>query len=379
MVEYALMAPLFVTMALWAIYLMEVGDAKIKQQEVTRYVAWEFTARQLSDFDRGQHAARFDDAKADILAEAFDRYRDLQGENRGVDAQMGVISRSYLGLSSGGGGGDGNRTSTPTEGAIRISPARLDVSGSPRDGAGGLAGAVMELLQALGDALDTVLKEAFGFNTDFAAVTAEVTVRIDNRLMPRTFLDRGWFESPMFPAGLNPLVLAPEPMTLQVDSWYMHDGRDVMLPGGDGGRGYLYWKQVQRMHLLNHVLRDRIAGRLGGVMDWIEQYFPIRLPTEAQLVSQNYRTAGDVSGMRCPSGGAGLSSSGKWVNHAGYGYESETPEDDMSGVRCFDTLPIRAAGWGYEQDPNFLTLRSRGDNYMGCNGAQRAYPSECSD
>ncbi len=378
-VEYALMAPLFVTMSLWAIYLLEIGTAKIKQQEVTRFAVWEFTAYPLSDWKDANHQAKFDAARTEILDETFDRYKDLAGHNKGQESGFGMVSRAYIGMGTGGAGQNGNAAGNPTAGAITLSPVPLDLPGQVTGGGGGMAAQVMELLSALGDALNTVLRLAFAFNTESAGARANVGIRIDNRLMPRNFLDDSWFQSAMLPDGFNPLLMPGVDMTLMVDHWYMNDGRDVHLPGGDGGNGYLYWKQVQRMHL-GGAIRERIMGPFGDVLTKIEQFFPLRLPTEAQLVSQNYRSSGDLSAMSCPSGGSGpLTNSGKWVNHAGFGYQGNTETDDMSGVKCFDTLPIRANGMGYASDPNHQTLSVRRDNYMGCDRSQRRYPDECQD
>lgn len=74
--EFALTTVILVPLLLYAIFFFEVMQAKLKANEASRYMVWEMTAYGLSDWQNGDHAKRFNDARSEILNELNQRYGD---------------------------------------------------------------------------------------------------------------------------------------------------------------------------------------------------------------------------------------------------------------------------------------------------------------
>jgi len=79
MVEFAILAPILIVLVLWSNYFWEVQFARIKAAEAVRFVAFERTVRP--------------DLNA-IIAEAQDRYQDLDGTTKG--ATIGSYYRNKI-------------------------------------------------------------------------------------------------------------------------------------------------------------------------------------------------------------------------------------------------------------------------------------------
>ncbi len=333
MVELALVAPLFVALILWGNYLFEVAGARIKQQEVTRFLAWEIASHPLSDLVGGDHAASFRRARDASVAETIRRYRVLAGHSHRSESR-GMVARATL-----------------AEDGVSAEPVGLDATGRIALAGGDPMGSFHEIVGVVGSAQRPLL-ERFHLNVDHIGATSSVRVVIENRLMPRS-LAGAWPD--FFPERFDRLELAPTPMMLQSDSWYLPDGRDAGL-----GSSSLLQRQVDRIALLGLGAElSRRAGKVAKVLEW----FPIQV--RAQVVSQQYGDPdSDSSPLRSCPGGNPLARTGKWRNGAP---GSGTPADEMSKEKCFDTLPINAnrIGAGYRGDPNFRILESRGNSYMG--------------
>lgn len=336
-VELAILAPVFVLLLLGAIWAGDVSLARIRQPSVARYVAWEMTAFALSDEAGSDHAGRFAAARERILAEARERWADLDVVGAGP---VGMLGEGKLG-------------------ALTVDAAPIGSSGRlerPRDG-GDLASIASEAAALIGEfaGLQRPVLERFGFNLEHGAVRVSVEAEVGTRLLP---LPHGW-------TGGGSLRLSPETTLLEVDTWALDDGADVPLPG----TGTAFGAGVERIALMG--LGNRLRrGDAGPVLDWL----PIRFG--AQVVSQNYLDpARDRSRLRCA--GDALADSGRWRN----GEEAGTREDEMSPVHCFDTLPMDANGFGpgggLAGDPMYRLLRSRGNHFMGCDRPQATWPRDC--
>lgn len=333
MVEMALVAPLFVVLLLWGAYVTDLGRARIKQQEAARFLTWELTAHALSDPVGADHHGRFEAARERIVDETYRRYRNLEGH--GPDAKpQGLVSTASLAREQ-----------------LEVQAVGLDSSGTIETPVEPV-GSFEEVVGLLGKAQRPVL-DRFRLNLDRIGGRTSLKATVENRLMPRRFLDGSFFSTPFFPERFDRLELAPARMHLETDTWALADGGDVDL----GDRNSALFKQVDRIALLG--LGSELAGKAGPaakVLDW----FPIK--PQAQVVSRSYGSGlSDRARVTSCSDNA-LARSGKWKNGDG------TLPDRMSKVKCFDTLPIDAdkIGSGYRGDPSYRMLESRANAYMGC-------------
>lgn len=350
LVELALVAPLFVGLILWSNYLFDVSTARIKQLEVTRFLGWEMSAHPLSDLRGTRHEQYFERARSAALEETTRRYAGLSGHSYRQRSRGLVTSASLV------------------EEGLSLAPMGLAANGSIELPGGTTQQAFHRVAAIVGSAQEPVLRR-YGFNVDHLGARATVAIQLENRMLPTRFFD-GAARS-FFPERFDKLSLAPSTMALRIDTWAVPDGRDVALPGYSAKEETLFWKQVDRIALfgLGTELHKKV-GSAGKILDW----FPIK--TKAQLVSQRY---GDLSGDASPLKGCSsneLAASGKWRNgDPGTG----TPADKMSKVKCFDTLPIDAnsLGKGYQGDPTFRSLKSRGNHYLGCSVPGAAGGASC--
>lgn len=328
--EMALVAPLFVILLLWGAYVADLGRARIKQQEATRFFTWELASHALSDPGNAHHAERFRAARERVVADTFRRYRTLEGHGPEARSQ-GLVTRASLG-------------------DLDVQAVGLDVAGEVETPSGAV-GAFDEVVRMSGRAQRPVL-ERFGLNLDRIGGRTELKAVLENRLLPKRFLDGSYFSSRFFPNRCDRLELAPMRMRLEPDTWAIASGEDVNL----GDRSSAFYRQVDRIALLGLGSElSRKAGPAGAVLDW----FPIKL--QAQVVSRGYGEGLADRSMVSGCSDDSLARSGKWKNGRG------TAADGMSKVKCFDTLPIDAdkIGRGYRGDPSYRILESRANAYMG--------------
>lgn len=145
-VELALLSPILVAIILWSNYFYEVSLARIKSAEVARFVAFERTVR--TDLDT-------------IVAEAKDRYQDLNGADRGV-----TLGAAY-----------GNEI---TLGNVTATDVSASLGGPASHSMGGVAGALSSLVGGSADSIASVL----GFDTSRGAVRVEVEFAVKNGIVP---------------------------------------------------------------------------------------------------------------------------------------------------------------------------------------------------
>lgn len=336
-VEIAILSPLFVALLLASIWAGDVSIARLKQRQALRYLTWEATAFAFSDEEAAEHEARFQEAKRSILAEGGARWRTLQGDES-RSGPVGLLAEARL--------GDIQWERTAFE------PNRKLEGPTGGKGLSSVVAIVSEFIGRFAGLQEPVLRH-MGFNLDHTGVAVTVGADVSGRLIPLP----GWLE-PILP-------LSPLSSFLEVDTWALDDGSDVHLPGTDTPFG----RQVGRIALLG--IGEKLkAGKAGAVLDW----FPIHLG--AQVVSQNYLDPGDDS-SRLPCHGDPLADTGRWRNGKTVG----TQEDSLSPVKCFDTLPMDANGFGpgggLRSDPMYRALRTRGRWFMGCDRPTARFPEGC--
>jgi hypothetical protein len=158
MVEFAILAPLLIALLLWANYFWEVQVARIKAAEVARYVAFERTVRK----DLPQ-----------IIAEAKDRYKDLDGSNKGVEKPQGFQNEITLEVTA----------------KLAGAPLSGSISDTNSDRAGGSAGGFLSDISSLiGDSVEAVIG-LLGFKTNQGAVHSEVTMTVKNKIIPQRIVN----------------------------------------------------------------------------------------------------------------------------------------------------------------------------------------------
>ena len=81
--EFALLLPIFVAVIYGSLYLTDLGNFKLKAQEVAHYGAWAYATQPLSDYsdESFNHASRFNEATTTITEHVNATYLDLDGAN----------------------------------------------------------------------------------------------------------------------------------------------------------------------------------------------------------------------------------------------------------------------------------------------------------
>lgn len=330
-VELAVLAPVVLLLFGAFVFLGDLAVARIHQRGAARLAAWEMTAHPLSDELDLRHAERWEKARAAAVARVQQR---IGGAGK---IAAGMLARGTLG---------------------RVELTPLALSGSERierpslpPGHGALLEPLGSLLQRFAG-LQSAALQRFGFNVAHAGTTVEVDLVLE-----------GTGLLPDLPRQLTP---TPARLALQVDTWALDDGADVPLPGSDTALG----RQVRRIALLGLAEKLR-SSRAGEALSWI----PFQLG--APVVSMAYGPpARDRSPVGC-GGNDALARTGRWENGPRVG----TPRDGMSPVRCFDTLPIDANGFGpgggRNADPMWTSLQRRGPWHMGCDRPGVSFPTAC--
>ncbi len=356
MVEFALVAPIMVTMLLFAMYFYELNEIKLKTQEAARYVAWEFTSYPLHDYGERNQSHHFSSARSAIIAEATARYLNLDSTHPGV-------ANSYLTLNW-----------TPM--VIRVQDQRDPRIPSGRDLFGfdlnmlfnvvGLfadiwrmisfthgnpmlmamiAGYYSEEHSFFGAGLNRFNPPSrWGFNTrGYPKVT--VRIQFHNQFIPRVFLRKGrkgFFDKHL---AMHRHTIR-ETSALVADSWRLHYGDDI---DNQSGKSKPYWKAVDRMAFVTPSVRNFVKG-YANLMRLITSFMALTVigyappptisdPVATTLVSKRYHG-------RNPNTG-----------------KIQLMED--TGPENYDTAPLKPES-EYEK-----TFKDRGKNFMGCTEPER--------
>ena len=345
--EFAIIAPVIVTILVFAIYFYEVTQIKLKQQEAERYVAWEFTGKQLSDYgdpDPRQKASElYSEARNEIIADAVLRFDNLNSTNKSHNQRRYVMAE------------------------WDVLPPLVRNTKPPVLPGGALVNlvyAVFKVLFVMWDAdrfsttnpiyqammLGTeqergALYDQFGTKEWRFNEKGFVGVKMRWRVRPSLAFTKSFMDDCMKPfRPFNAIWLddhaSPDGINLIVDSWYLQDGRSIR---GEyqADRGTAYWKQVDRMAFVNSSTKGVARGYSRYVtslanfvaMLCIRQQLEVD-PMETALAARIYRQ----DGGRVISGPRRLATD--------------------CGARNFDTAP--------NDGPYSEALNKRGDNFMGC-------------
>ncbi len=361
-VELALVFPLLLALVWYGQFFVELVRAKLKVQEASRYAAWETTSFVLTDVGGtagGRHDAAFERARRELQEEVGRRYADLDSVEE-LSAAGGPIGYSGVKLAL-------------TDEDAGAEDVALDLTGA--SGASGPAASA-----ALGGVKGGAvwLAQRWGFDRK-GRVQAEVTVRVENHLLPRDFLNgKGGFFGVDLWGGrdLSSLSLKNR-FTLVASGWDLPDGADAQMGkfrAGQhrGGSEHGLHRQVDRMVFLGI---DRTWASVPGV-ESLRSVLGVGAPDPfgAFVVSHNYGLEPENRALRgCTTAG-------------GQGDPGHPAQDGLNNLRkfatldhsrraCFDTAPFRDQA-AYESSQYVKMFRARGPYFMGCQQPMADDPTE---
>lgn len=371
MVEFALTAPLLVTILLFSIFITDLVRVKLKLQEASRYVTWEMTSYVLTDFGNGDHAAAFDQAMNKTVAEAQEMYKDLDSVEDSAGSGQ-VFDYEPM--------------------TVQVRNLDAPLLNQSLGGGGGFFGT---LLSALNGGLNTGLN-LWGFNTK-GRVEADVTMKVNNK-----FLNKNFYNSPgdgMFTVDqhggtdLSSLTMKSR-LTMTASGWHLPDGADQTVQqrsnmagdhnsDNDGKPGGLYL-QVNRMTYGG--AKDGLDRMVPFIADLL-QWLPLPHFFGTYVVSHNYMESPDPAHPERTAGNRANNCNVTNVRPGGYnGFHNMAADTDTNDsdhpplfkdhgdkdelMRCFDTAPFRESNsYGSDGHSDSLYARvyaARGANFMGC-------------
>ena len=319
LVEFAIIAPVIVGILVFAIFFYEATQIKLKQQEAERFVAWEFTGYQLSDYGKGGNQSQlYNEARSAIISEMRDRYANLVSTNKEANQS------SYL----------------MTE--WQISDPRVTHSTAP-DLPGGfwvnLVFNIFKILYAVWDmqsytspnlyqmqlmagsetqpgfmgsggiAAQFDAADRWKFNTKGYIKTKMTWTIRPTIFFARNFMDAR-FDNHRF-RDWTSLTLddksAKDGIALIVDHWDLRDGRAVggNFPSAGQDHSTPYWKQMDRMAFVTPASKGIAQGAANTLTSALSLITMLCLqvpmsasPTETVLSSKAYSGSGGTAGKR---------------------------------------------------------------------------------
>jgi hypothetical protein len=365
-VEFALIVPVLIMILMFSMYLTELVRAKIKMQEFSRYVVWELTSYTLSDFAKAKHDEAFTDANQEMMAEAVERYKDLDSVE--PDGPGGNLIARYETVA----GTVVNKEVPFIEGGL--------VMGNSGEGFAG------DVLGAVNGGANGLL-DFWSFNKK-GWVQSEVSMKFNNVLIPKNYLDQGkggFFQVDTF-GGRNIASLnLKQRYSMYADPWNLEDGSDATIRGrragshregsGEEAQHGLY-KQVDRMVFLG--VKAKLGEKIGiiaSLQSVLANIAPAFLGTF--VVSHNYTANPSGSESKwardCIGDNTGIKSYPEEA-HGGLNNLDKFSQLDWPRPKCFDTAPFRDVP--YNSPPQYMQIfQARGDFFMGCKNAQAEDPS----
>jgi hypothetical protein len=339
--ELAIVLPLAVAILLYSLFFTELIRAKLRLLQATRFAAWELTAYPLSDFGRADHHRAFENASEKTLSETKERFAAVNSARDGAGALVAGLDVDLR--------------------LRRSPPSGSDLPLGDRRGGGAWAASIFG---ALSGGLGAVLR-SWKFN-DAGLVSAETSMRLRNRLLPR-----------ISAGSLSNLPLKSR-LTLMADAWTLHDGGDAMMRGRragwhrSGSHPSGLYLQVSRMTFLG--LRERLerVPIVGSMPGFLRGLAPA--PTGTFVVSHNYG----------PNPGGQLN---RGCNHlpgyprsaiGGLNNLSRFSQLDEPRPECFDTAPFRDQT-RYQDSLYLRMFGGRGSWFMGCKNFGADDPSTSAD
>ena len=351
LVEFAIVVPLIIMVFMFSMWFTELVQIKLKVQEAARYAAWEGTAYQLHDYDKGPSSLTSLAGKATmaISSDTILRYSNMNSADN--TPTFRVMSASW----------------TPPLAFVTNQQEEAIPGGGVVNFIFGLAATVFDLISALSFkngnfvavSLVAMGKDYGGARGDriFGSAGWGFNKRGYMKASVATWVTNQWFNRGVGSMVLpNMGVMIMESHAVLTDSWRLNKGEDVygdkVRPGAGKANKTAYWKQVDRMYFVNartrgvakgwvNFFRSMAAAAVGFTMSGAT---PKNLGTndmvQATVVSKNYTDVG--------SGQVDI-------------------VQDRGATKKYDTAPVCASCTGGDILKDYgKTLKDRGKNFMGC-------------
>lgn len=357
--ELALVAPLLVTILLFGLYFSELIRAKLKLLEAARFATFELTSHALDDYGGtavNRHDRAFGEARDLTVTDSLQKFRDLDSV---ADRPAGGLIAGYSAFTTN----------------LENQPVTLDATFSTVMARG------MPLPPRTLDGTASQVHQLFGFNQK-GKVQAEVTVRLDNRILPRNFLNdpRGFFKADQWGGSELQSVRLKSRFTMIASGWALPDGADAVMQKDEsvGGRvaglhrgssTHGLWMQVNRMA---HFGTRQAETDLVGLQSIDVASFLLPHPYSSTfVVSHNYGLPNALDrGCTSSPGNADPSHPApSGMNNLHVASELDTPYR-----KCYDTAPFRDTA-AYDDALYVQQYVNRGDHFMGCLNPQADDPS----
>jgi hypothetical protein len=227
----------------------------------------------------------------------------------------------------------------------------------------------------------------WSFNTK-GWVQSEVTMSLNNELIPTSYLDQGqgaFYKVNTFGGrDINSLGIKQR-YSMYADPWNLEDGSDATIRGrragahregsGEESQHGLH-KQVERMVFLGVISKlEQELGIIAQLRQFLANIAPAFLGTF--VVSHNYTAnpsgSEDAWARDCIGTNTGIKSYPEEA-HGGLNNLDKFSQLDWPRPKCFDTAPFRDVP--YNSPPQYMQIfQARGDFFMGCKNAQAEDPS----
>jgi hypothetical protein len=350
-IEMALVLPLLVTVFLFGMFFTELIRAKLKLLEAARFAGFEMTSHVLDDYGGSRadrHDRAFDEAMQDTVTRTTELYADLDS----------ITARPAGGLVAGYSGVSATLENKPVviEGQVRVELA----DGLPMP-LGRLSGSSTEAFKL------------FDFDQK-GRVQVELAMRLDNRLLPRSFLDGrgGPFKVDQWGGRNLQAVALKSRFSLIASGWALPDGSDAQMQIGTDGLGAVagvhpsgksmhgLWLQVDRM---THLRARPEDTELLGLKSINAASFILPKPYHSTyVVSHNYGLPnGDGRGCDSRPGETDPAHPAP----SGMNNLAQASELDHPWRKCYDTAPFRDQS-KYDASMSVQQFKRRGSHFMGC-------------
>ena len=306
-VEVALLSLLMVPITIYAIFFYDFAYMNLKVSEASRYLAWEMTSMQISDYKNYTHMndGFLDDRISNLKQEVRDRWGDdmnsatipsdssLSSNTNGTlfsMKQSGLSVSAFDQESENGGGGSEDyltidlKDNSVYEGANNntSTPEDMPDDTTPNSNQMGIFGTLYQKLSGYINSGANFMYGYFKFNKK-GFVKSGVSLKMKFSHTAPIYKGSGMLENAI------PLLSSSE--MLIVDAWDLKNGNNAdygQYGAGpdDGGAGLEYKNQIEKMTLLG--VPNWFGEMLGGVGDFIGNVINrlgLRNPTEAVVRS----------------------------------------------------------------------------------------------
>jgi hypothetical protein len=345
--EFAIIMPVLVGILIFAIYFYEATQIKLKQQEAERFVAWEFTGKQLTDYGQnGNQNSLFNQAKSAIISEMQDRYANLvstnkeQGNFNYVMTQWQLRDPRIV---------NAKEPDIPGGTWVNLIFNIFKVIYTIWDAQSYTSGNMLQVAMMLGSETPPTFMGSGAIADQFNAAkkwkfntNGYVKVKMRWRVKPTIFMPRNYLDSRFddrefrdFSTVTFDDKASPDGLALIVDHWNLQDGRAIN--GGRGNdHGTAYWKQLDRMAFVSSASR--------GIANGYSKATTAVLSLVSMLCLQPPLTTDPMETA---------------LTSKPYGAQPGTRSMTVDrGPSTFDTSPYVGA---YKN-----AYQERGDNFMGC-------------